>query len=106
MKQNERTTTARERYEQRHPLIEKIGRYEIRKDTINGSFCIGNPAVWSVWADELAEARDLAVRANELNDMGFDLYGFHGVCIFDYEKLVAWAKSAHRAQMEKYWLYI
>ena len=98
--------TARERYERHYPLIEKVGRYEIRKDVRGGAFCVGNPAVWSVWADVLNEARDLAEKANRLNDMGFDLYGFHGVCIFDYEKIMAWAKSAHKSQIEKYWLYI
>ena len=103
---NERPMTARERYEQRHPLIEKIGRYEIRKDLQSNDFCVGSPAVWAVWADELSEARELAVKANELNDLGFMLYGFHGVSIFDYDKLMNFARTAHRQQIEQYWLYI
>ncbi len=104
---NERTMTARERYELNHPLIETIGKIEIRKNVKDFSFTANlGVGLWSCHVKELAEAREIAVKANNLMDAGFMLYGFHGVCIFEYDKLVKFAESAHPSQMQKYWLYI
>lgn len=104
---NERTMTRAERFEQAHPLIEKIGRIEIRKNVSAGDFSAElGLSLWSCRVNELAEAREIAVKANNLMDKGFMLYGFYGVCIFDYEKLMRFAETAHKSQMEKYWLYL
>ena len=102
-KKNERA----ERYEQKYPLVEKIGQIEIRRSCKTSAFTANlGVCLWSCMVGELSEAREIAAQANELLDMGFELYGFHGVCIFDYEKLMRFAKTAHPQQMEKYWLYI
>ena len=106
-KQVERTMTARERYELNHPLIETIGKIEIRKNVKDFSFTANlGVGLWSCHVSELAEARDAAIKANNLMDAGFELYGFHGVCIFEYDKLMQFAATAHPQQMKLYWLYI
>ena len=74
---NERTITRAERYEQEHPLVERIGRLEIRKNQRTWKFEVSlGVCLWSICVDGLAEARDWAVKANSLMDAGFELYGF------------------------------
>lgn len=99
--------SARERYELRHPLIETIGNIEIRKDTEYFYLTLSSPGLWSMhFVKTLEDARDWAFKTNELLDYGFMLYGFNSVCVFDYEKLISFAKTARKSQLEKYWLYI
>lgn len=94
----------KEQFEQRYPLVETIGSVEIRR--FGDGFDVGQTGLWSVTSTTMEGAREWARKANELMSLGYELYGFNGVNIFHYEKLVAVAKTLHPSQMKKYWLYI
>ena len=97
--------TRAERYKERYPLVETVGSIEIRRERRGYCASLG-VCLWSCHVDNLEDARDLATKANNLMELGFEIYGFRSVSVFDYDEIMQFVRTAHPQEIRQYWLYI
>lgn len=102
----ERKSLASQRYEQNNPVIRTIDKVEVRYNRERGEYIVGMVGLFHYYEPTEERAMETARRAAELMSLGFMLWGFSSVCVWDYEKIMSFVKTAHPRQIRQYWLYL